>query len=139
VVDLWSKQNKLSHNCLSRDTLYLVLCVACLDIFANLWAWLCCGYHMPGSGQKELLRTKARIVREQRQRTLRRQRELLFPAANLSDDSDSETDPEGSGDICKPDPLSQYKRDLCLSVCCFLVLTIVVNLLVLQYILSRRI
>ena len=94
---------------------------------------------MPGSGQKELLRTKARLVREQRQRTLRRQRELLFPAANLSDDSDSETDPEGSSDICKPDPLSQYKRDLCLSVYCFLVLTIVVNLLVLQYILSRRI
>ncbi len=94
---------------------------------------------MPGSGQKELLRTKARLVREQRQRTLRRQRELLFPAADLSDDSDSETDPEVSGDICRPDPLSQYKRDLCLSVCCFVVLTIVVNLLVLQYILYRRI
>jgi hypothetical protein len=66
-------------------------------------------------------------------------KELLHPAASLYNDSDSETESEGGGDICKPDPLSQYKRDLCLSVYCFLILAIVVNLLVLQYILSRRI
>ena len=94
---------------------------------------------MPWSAQEELLRTKARLVREQRQRTLRRQRELLHPAASLYNDSDSESESEDSGDICKPDPLSQYKRDLCLSVSCFLILAIVVNLLVLQYILSRKI
>jgi hypothetical protein len=93
---------------------------------------------MPWSSKEELLRTKARLVREQRQRTLRRQRELLHPAKDLYNNSDSETDSEGEIDIAKPDSLSQYKRNLCLSVFCFLVLVITVNLLVLQYILSRR-
>ncbi len=94
---------------------------------------------MPWSGQEELLRTKARLVREQRQRTLRRQRELLYPARDLYNNSDSETESEGEVDIVKSDSLSQYKRDLYLSVFCFLILAITVNLLVLQYILSRRI
>ena len=94
---------------------------------------------MPWSSKEELLRTKARLVREQRQRTLRRQRELLHPAKDLYNNSDSETESEGEVDIVKSDSLSQYKRDLCLSVFCFLILAITVNLLVLQYILSRRI
>ncbi len=94
---------------------------------------------MPWSRQEELLRTKARIVKEQRQRTLRRQRELLHPAKDLYNNSDSETESEGEVDIVKPDSLSQYKRDLCLSVLCFLILAITVNLLVLQYILYRKI
>jgi hypothetical protein len=94
---------------------------------------------MPWSSQEELLRTKARLVREQRQRTLRRQRELLYPAKDLYNNSDSDSESEGEVDIVKPDSLSQYKRDLCLSVFCFLILAITVNLLVLQYILYRRI
>ena len=55
---------------------------------------------MPWSSQEELLRTKARIVREQRQRTLRRQRELLHPAKDLYNNSDSETESEGEVDHC---------------------------------------
>ncbi len=39
---------------------------------------------MPWSGQEELQRTKARLVREQRQRTLRRQRELLSLSEELT-------------------------------------------------------
>ncbi len=83
-------------------------------------------------GKEKLLRTKARLVRGQRQRTLRRQRELLNPATDLQSDSDSETESESKVNIVKPDTLAQYKRDLCLSVFCFLILAIVVNLLVLQ-------
>jgi hypothetical protein len=58
---------------------------------------------MPWSREEELLRTKARIVRELRQRTLRRQRQLLHPAKNLYSDSDSDSEEElrveqGKGD-----------------------------------------
>ncbi len=44
---------------------------------------------MPWTAKEELLRTKARLVRELRQRTLRRQRPLEFPAKDLYNDSDS--------------------------------------------------
>ncbi len=58
---------------------------------------------MPWSGQEELLRTKARLVRELRERTLRRQSQLLHPARSLYNDSDSESEEEltveqGKGD-----------------------------------------
>jgi hypothetical protein len=93
---------------------------------------------MPWSSQEELLRTKARLVRELRQRTLRRQRQLLFPADDLYSDSDSETEPESKIDKDKPVPLSQYRRDLCLAVICTLLLSITVSLLAYQFLLIRR-
>ncbi len=49
---------------------------------------------MPWSREEELLRTKARIVRELRNRTLRRQSQILFPAKDLYNTSDSESDEE---------------------------------------------
>jgi hypothetical protein len=95
---------------------------------------------MPWSGQQELQRTKTRLVKEQRQRTLRRQRELLFPSDTLyNSDSDSETELRHRVDTIKPDNLSKYKRDLCLSVFCVLILVIAANLLVWQSILLRRV
>ena len=93
---------------------------------------------MPGSGQEELLRTKARLVRELRQRTLRRQRQLLSPAEDLYSDSDSETEPESKIDKVKSVPLSQYKRDLCLTVICSFLLSFAVSYLAYQYQLTRR-
>jgi len=139
MVDLWSKQNKLSHNCLSRDFPYL----SCV-----LWLALCCLhtsvpgraviFHMPWTRQEELQRTKARLVREQRERTLRRQRQLLFPAEELYNSSESETEPESKIDKVKSVPLSKYKRDLCLTVICSLLLSFAVSCLALQYLLIRR-
>jgi len=93
---------------------------------------------MPGSGQEELLRTKARLVRELRQRTLRRQRQLLPPAEDPYSDSDSETEPESRIDKVKSVPLSQYNRDLCLIVICIFHLSIAVSYLAYQYQLTRR-
>jgi hypothetical protein len=93
---------------------------------------------MPWSGQEELQRTKARLVREQRQRTLRRQRQLLWPAENLPNDTDSESDSEEKV-VNKPDLLQVSKRDLCLNLLCFILLTLVANLLVWQYLLSRKV
>ena len=49
---------------------------------------------MPRSREEELLRTKARLVRELRNRTLRRQRQILFPAESLYNNSDSDSDEE---------------------------------------------
>jgi hypothetical protein len=49
---------------------------------------------MPWSGEEELQRTKARLVRELRQRTLRRQRQLLHPAEDFYSDSDSDSEEE---------------------------------------------
>ncbi len=49
---------------------------------------------MPWAREEELLRTKARLVRELRERTLRRQRQILFPADSLYNNSDSESDEE---------------------------------------------
>ena len=49
---------------------------------------------MPWSREEESLRTKARLVRELRERTLRRQRQILFPAESLYNTSDSESDEE---------------------------------------------
>jgi hypothetical protein len=94
---------------------------------------------MPWSRQEELQRTKARLVREQRERTLRRQRQLLFPPESLyNNDSDSDTEPNHRPNTIKSDHLSKYKRDLGLSVCCGLILVITANLLVWQYILLRK-
>jgi hypothetical protein len=94
---------------------------------------------MPWSGQEELQRIKARLVREQRQRTLRRQRELLSPSEELyNSNSDSDTKPCHRPSNNKLDHLSKYKRDLGLSVCCVLVLLIVANLLVWQLLLLRK-
>jgi hypothetical protein len=62
---------------------------------------------MPWSGQEELQRIKTRLFRELRQRTLRRQRELLHPIEGLLSDSDSESELESRVDIAKPDHLSQ--------------------------------
>ncbi len=93
---------------------------------------------MPWSGQEELLRTKARLVRELRQRTLRRQRKLLSPAEDLYSDSDSETEPESKIDKVKSVPLSQYKRDLRLTVICSFLLSFAVSYLAYQYLLIRR-
>ncbi len=94
---------------------------------------------MPWSGQEELQRTKARLVREQRQRTLRRQRELLSPSEELyNSDSDSDTKPSHRPNTIKLNHLSKYKRDLSLSVCCALILVIAANLLVWQYLLLRK-
>jgi hypothetical protein len=93
---------------------------------------------MPWSGQEELQRTKARIVRELRQRTLRRQEQLLYPADNLYNDSDSDTEPEVKTVRGKSVPLSQYKRDLCLSIVCSFLLSFAVGYLAYQYLLIRR-
>ncbi len=49
---------------------------------------------MPWSREEELLRTKARLVRELRERTLRRQRQILFPVKSLYNNSDSDSDEE---------------------------------------------
>ncbi len=108
-------------------------------LFAFLCAWPCCVIHMPWSRQEELQRTKARIVREQRERTLRRQRQVLFPPEELyNSDSDSDTERSHRSNTIKLDHLSKYKRDLDLSVCCVLILVIAANLLVLQYLLLRK-
>ena len=94
---------------------------------------------MSWSRQEELQRTKARLVREQRERTLRRQRQLLFPPESLSNnDSDSDPEPDPRSNTIKLDHLSKYKKDLGLSVCCGFVLVIIANLLVWQYILLRK-
>jgi hypothetical protein len=94
---------------------------------------------MPLSGQEELQRTKARLVREQRQRTLKRQKELLSQSDSLfNSDSDSETEQGHSESTIKPGNLSKYKRDLCLSVSCALILLITANLLALQFLLLRK-
>ncbi len=93
---------------------------------------------MPWTGQDELLRTKARLARELRQRTLRRQRQLLSPAEDLYSDSDSETEPESKIDKVKSVPLSQYKRDLCLTVDCSFLLSFAVSCLAYQYLVIRR-
>ena len=93
---------------------------------------------MPWTAKEELLRTKARLVRELRQRTLRRQRPLEFPAKDLYNDSDSETELESKIDKVKSVPLSQYKRDLCLTVICSLLLSFAVSYLAYQYLLIRR-
>jgi hypothetical protein len=94
---------------------------------------------MPWSRQEELQRTKARLVREQRERTLRRQRQLLFPPESLyNSDSDSDTETSHRSNTIKSDHLSKYKRDLGLSVCCVLILVIAANLLVWQYLLLRK-
>ncbi len=117
-----------------------VLCVvSSFVLFAYLCTWPCCEIHMPWSGQEELQRTKARLVREQRQRTLRRQRKLLsLPEELYNSDSDSDTKPSHRSNTIKLDHLSKYKRDLGLSVCCVLVLVITANLLVWQFLLLRK-
>ncbi len=94
---------------------------------------------MPWSRQEELLRTKARLVRKLREKTLRRQRQLLYPAEDLYSDSDSDTEPKEKIGQVKSVPLSQYKRDLYLTVVCSFILSIAVNLLVVQYLLTRRV
>jgi hypothetical protein len=94
---------------------------------------------MPWTRQKELQETKARLVREQRERTLRRQRQLLFPAEELDNsDSDCETESEVKTARGKSVPLSQYKRDLCLSIVCSFLLSFAVSCLALQYTLIGR-
>jgi hypothetical protein len=69
---------------------------------------------------------------------LRRQRQLLFPAEELYNSSDSEAEPESKIDKVKSVPLSKYKRDLCLTVICSLLLSFAVSCLALQYLLTRR-
>ena len=118
----------------------LVLCVvSSLVLSAYLWTWPCCEIHMPWSRQEELQRTKARLVREQRERTLRRQRQLLFPPESLyNSESDSDTEPSNRSNTIKSDHLSKYKRDLGLCVCCLVILVITANLLAWQYLLLRK-
>jgi hypothetical protein len=93
---------------------------------------------MPWTRQEELQRTKARIVRELRQRTLRRQEQLLYPADSLYNDSDSDTESEVKTVRGKSVPLSQYKRDLCLSIVCSFLISFAVSYLAYQYLLIRR-
>ncbi len=73
-------------------------------------------HHLPSSGQEELLRTKARLVRELRKRTLRRQRQLLHPASDSDSDSEEEL------------RLEQGKRDWeeVLTLCALLWLSLIV-------------
>ncbi len=78
-------------------------------------------------------------MRELRERTLRRHRQLLYPAEDLYSDSDSDTEPKEKVDQVKSVPLSKYKRDLYLTAICSFILSIAVNLLVLQYLLTRRV
>ena len=120
--------------------LYPVLCVvSSFVLFAYLCIRPCCEIHMPWSGQEELQRTKARLVRELRERTLRRQRQLLFPPEALyNSDSDSDTEPNHRPNTIKSDHLFKYKRDLGLSVCCVLIIVNAANLLVWQYLLLRK-
>jgi hypothetical protein len=35
MVDLWLEQNKLSHNCLSRDTFPCLVCVGLLCVLSS--------------------------------------------------------------------------------------------------------
>ena len=75
---------------------------------------------MPRSGEEELLRTKARLVRELRERTLRRQRQILFPAESLHNTSDSESDEE----VVVEQPRSDWEEVLTLCALlwlCFIV------------------
>jgi hypothetical protein len=76
---------------------------------------------MPWSGQdEELLRTKARLVRELRERTLRRQSQLLHPARDLYNDSDSGSEEELT--------VEQGKRDWeeVLTLCALLWLSLII-------------
>ena len=93
---------------------------------------------MPWTRREELQQTKARLVREQRERTLRRQRQLVFPAEEL-DNSDSDCEFEAKTAKDKTVPLSKYKRDLCLSAVCSILLSLAVSGLALQYLLIRRV
>jgi hypothetical protein len=75
---------------------------------------------MPWSREEELLRTKARIVRELRERTLRRQRQIPFPVNSLYNSSDSDSDEEVI--------VEQGKRDceVVLTLCALLWLCLIV-------------
>ncbi len=140
MVDLWLEQNKLSHNCLSRDiaALSCVLCLALCCVHTTVLVHAV-RFHMPWTRQEELQRTKARLVREQRERTLRRQRQLLFPAEELyNSDSDCESESEIKTARSKSVPLSKYKWDLCLTNVCSVLLSLAVSCLVFQYLLIRR-
>ena len=75
---------------------------------------------MPWSREEELLRTKARLVRELRERTLRRQRQILFPVESLHNTSDSESDEE----VVVEQPRSDWEEVLTLCALlwlCFIV------------------
>jgi hypothetical protein len=140
LVDLWLKTKQVVSQLPFSRYPCLVLCAVSSSVLpAYLCTWPCCEIHMPWTRQEELQRTKARLVREQRERTLRRQRQLLFPPEELyNSDSDCETEPEAKTARGKSVPLSQYKRDLCLSIVCSFLLSFAVSCLAYQYLLIGR-
>ena len=88
---MWPEQNKLSHNCLSRD---LCLCV-CEEFFGRVSCLVSCLCHMPGRTTRKcketLLQVKERLTREQASRTRNRIKDLL-DLEEIDSDSDSEGD-----------------------------------------------
>jgi hypothetical protein len=119
LVDLSSKLNKLSHNCLSRD-------LASVRVFGRVSCLECILCHMPGRTTRKcketLLQVKERLTREQENRTRNRIKELLNYRES---DSDSDSEEEQSRSTNEhTDSLSKLRRDLYLGLLCLLFLIV---------------
>ncbi len=111
-----TQQNKLSHNCLSRD---LCLC-AYEKFFGRVSCLVSCLCHMPGRTTRKcketLLQVKERLTREQAIRTRNRIKDLL-DLKDIDSDSDSEEEHNSSTKEVT-DSLSELRRDLYLGLLC---------------------
>jgi len=120
LVDLSSKLNKLSHNCLLQE---LCLCVCGLGRLSCAVRYSC---HMPGRTTRKcketLLQVRERLQREQANRTSKRIRELL-DSGNSDSESDSEEEQISSIDRSS-DTLSLLRRDLYLGLLWLLLLIV---------------
>ena len=118
LVEL-EKQNKMSHNCLSRD-------IASVRVFGRVSCLECFLCHMPGRTTRKcketLLQVKERLTREQENRTRNRIKELLNYRES---DSDSDSEEEQSRSTNEhTDSLSKLRRDLYLGLLCLLFLIV---------------
>jgi hypothetical protein len=123
LVDLSSKLNKLSHNCLLQE---LCLCVCGLGRLSCAVKYTC---HMPGRTTRKcketLLQVRERLQREQANRTSKRIRELLG-SGHSDSESDSEEEHISSIDTSS-DTLPLIRRDLYLGLLCLLLFIVLQN------------
>jgi len=122
---VWPEQNKLSHNCLSRD---LCLCV-CEEFFGRVSCLVSCLCHMPGRTTRKcketLLQVKERLTREQAIRTRNRIKDLL-DLKDIDSDSDSEEEHNSSTKEIT-ESLSELRRDLYLGLLCLWILIVLLT------------